>query len=67
MFPPYDPLSLRITAHSHRICIASGLTQKMSILMGQLTNIDYEVLMGMDPTVPIWKDVPASASQMANP
>lgn len=39
----------------------------MSILMGQLSNTVYEVLMGMDPIVPIWKDLPASASQTANP
>lgn len=32
--------------------------------MGQMS---LESSHGMDPIVPIWKDVPASASQTANP
>lgn len=64
MFLPHNRLSLRITAHSHRICAASWLTHKMSLLMGQMS---LESSHGMDPIVPIWKDVPASASQTANP
>lgn len=67
MCPPQDPLSLRIPAHSQRVRVASWLTHKMSIPMGQVSNTVYEVLMGMDPIVPIWKDVPASTSKTANP
>lgn len=67
MCPPQDSLSLRILAHSQRVRVANWLTHKMSIPMGQVSNTVYEVLTGMDPIVPIWKDVPASTSKAANP